>query len=123
MATRNAVLATGLAMEILKVCTTRLKGNMGITLSQITSGGDGPGALRGDCADSRVPSLLVGWGIGYWVTSLLFVLAVSWHGNGWTNASVVVILLGYVVLPVLLVSSAFMIAELNVLADKNWRIS
>lgn len=72
----------------------------------------------GKCADARVPSLLVGWGVGYWVTSLLYVLGGAWHGGGWTNAPIAVTIVGYVVLPCFLAVGVLMKTETKLLGEK-----
>lgn len=72
----------------------------------------------GSRADSRVPSLLVGWGVGYWLTSLLYVLGLAWHGGGWTNAPIVASLIGYVVCPLFPIAGVFMVADPNVLGTR-----
>lgn len=105
----NAVLATGLAA---KVFTFLLR-------TRFRSIGSAPGEVLADrCggfADSRVPSLLVGWGIGYWVSSLLAVLAGSWQGGEWNNAPVIVTLIAYLVVPCFYVAGIFMVADSNFL--------
>ena len=72
----------------------------------------------GRCADARVPSLLVGWGVGYWVTSLLYMLGGAWHGGGWTNAPTVVVVVGYVVLPCFFVVGILMMTDTNLLGER-----
>lgn len=71
-------------------------------------------------ADSRVPSLLVGTGVGYWVSSLLYVLGCSWHGGGcgWNNVPIAVVVISYVVVPLFFVGSIFMVADLNILGTR-----
>ena len=65
--------------------------------------------------DSRVPSLLVGWGIGYWVTSLLYLLGGSWLEGGWQNAPTEVTVVAYVVLPCFFLVAVFLVADMNFL--------
>lgn len=67
---------------------------------------------------SRVPSLMVGWGIGYWMTSLLYVLGASWDRHMWGNAPFIVTLVGYVVVPSLLLVGIFMLADPNILGSR-----
>lgn len=68
--------------------------------------------------DSRLPSLLIGWGLGYWATSLLFLFGGSWFGGGWDTAPMAVSILGYVVLPCFAIVSVFMMAESTLLGAK-----
>lgn len=68
--------------------------------------------------DSRVSSLLVGWGIGYWVTSLLYVLGGSWYEGGWNNAPIAIRVLAYVVIPCFSLVSLFTVADANVLGAR-----
>lgn len=72
------------------------------------------------CADSRVPSLLVGWGIGYWATSLLAVCVCSWHGSecGWYSAPIFVRAISYVIVSCVLIAGLFMVADPNVLGTR-----
>lgn len=81
---------------------------------------NGPRQIWGKLTGSRVPSLLVGWGLGYWVLSLLFVLACSWHGGGcgWSDAPIVVTYIGYVAIPSLMLAGIVSVADVNFLGSR-----
>lgn len=105
----NAVLATGLAAKVftflLRTCFRSIR----------PAQGEGLADRFGGFADSRVPSILVGWCIGYWVSSLLAVFAGSWRGGEWNNAPVIVTVTAYVVVPCFYVAGIFMVADSNFL--------
>lgn len=63
---------------------------------------------------SRVPSLLVGWGLGYWVSSLLYLVGSSWPRGAWAGAPLLVDIVGYVLLPLTFLMGVFLVAESNV---------
>ena len=67
------------------------------------------------CSRSRVPSLLVGWGLGFWVTSVVYLLAAAWPGGTWKSAPVYVTVLGCVVVPLVFCFGLFMIADADFL--------
>lgn len=108
----SAVLATGLTAQAFGICLRKCRGPR----YDARHGGLGCGGFS--CAAYRVPSLLIGWGIGYWVFSLLFVLSISWPGNGWDNAPFVVTLTSYVTIPGFLIAGMFMVADTNILGKR-----
>lgn len=63
---------------------------------------------------SRVPSLLVGWGLGYWLGSLLYLLGSSWPKGAWGGAPLTVAIVGYVVLPGTFLLGVFVVADSDV---------
>ncbi|CAN0084757.1 unnamed protein product [Scytosiphon promiscuus] len=71
---------------------------------------------------SRVPSLLVGWGLGYWLISLLYLLACSWPNGGWYGAPLLVTVVAYVAVPLVFVLGVFVVAESNVLGKRIERV-
>ena len=83
------------------------------------SGGRGIMEKWSRCKDSRVPSLLVGWGIGYWLISLLDLLVCSWHGSGcrW-NTPCAVTVVGYILIPCFLLGCVLMVADTNILGTR-----
>ena len=104
----NAALAIGLLMKVLSFEPRHAAPVVG-SAQEHTSDSNVRQTCFGCSANSRVPSLMVGWGIGYWATSLLYVLAVSWHKGGWDGAPVVVEALGYVTILCFSVVGIFMI--------------
>ena len=114
----NAALAAGLAMKAVCVCLPKHEQLTAIPEPLRSSGGSRRGGrCCGRFRDSRVPSLLVGWGIGYWITSLLYILGGSWDEGGWDGAPLAVSIVGYVVIPLFFLASIFMMADTNFLGD------
>lgn len=116
----NSVLVIGLALQAVRVAYRR---HTRATVVPLPRHSLEPGELiqvGGSHASSGLPSLLVGSGLGYWVSSLLYVLRCSWHGGGceWNNAPVVVTLISYVVLPGFFMASMFMVAEVDFLGRR-----
>lgn len=66
--------------------------------------------------ESYIPPLLVGWGVGYWATSLL--LGGSLYESWWDGAAQAATIVGYVVLPFFFVAVAFMIVDDGFLGTK-----
>ena len=110
----NAALAIGLLMKVLSFEPRHAAPVVG-SAQEHTSDSNVRQTCFGCSANSRVPSLLVGWGIGYWATSLLYVLAVSWRKGGWDGAPGVVEALGYVTILCFAVVGIFMMADTDVL--------
>lgn len=111
----NIVLVIGLALQAVRVVYRRHRRATVVPLPRHSLE---PGELLevgGRNSSFGLPCLLVGSGLGYWVSSLLYVLRCSWHGGGcgWNNAPVVVTLISYVVLPGFFMASMFMVAEVN----------
>lgn len=111
----NAVLVAGLAMMACRVLPFRRQADCVNPehiswLDAVT-----PNNRSGSLADSRVPSLLVGWGFGYWVASLLYVLLLSWHGGGWTNTPIILTIAGYIILPCFAFVCVFMVCDTDFL--------
>lgn len=61
----GALLVAGVASKALCVFLKRHEGSSACPGTRYSSDCNGPGAVWGSLADSRVPSLLVGWGLGY----------------------------------------------------------
>lgn len=116
----NAVFFTGLAAKGLGVYLPHHERVTADSEQRCSSGGTGPREEWIGSADCRVSSLMVGWGVGYWVTSLLYVLGCSWHGGGcgWGNAPIVVTMVGYFIIPCVLIGGIFMVADTNVLGTR-----
>lgn len=116
----NTSLAIGLAWMVFGVIVTGRGGAPALlteahsTFADSSVGGEGSVSLEG----SRVPSLLVGWGIGYWVTSLLYILGGSWNQGGWLHAPVAVSVVAYVVLPCFFLAGIFMVADSDFLGAR-----
>lgn len=115
----NAVLVAGLALKALGVFLPRFDGVSAIQEPRRLSDevrarkGRGSGAT-----DPRVSSLLVGWGTGYWVTSLLLLLGISWHRGGWSRPPDPVRIVGYVIVPCFFLAGVFMVADPNFLGTR-----
>lgn len=114
----NAALVDGIAMKAWRVFLQRRDSIIAIQEPQRSTDGTRTRKRCGtSAADSSVPVLLVGWGIGYWVTSLLFLLGISWHDGGWENAPLAVEIIGYVCVPSFFVAGIFMVADTNFLGE------
>ena len=113
----SAILAVGVAAKALGVIWPRHDNGRGL---RCYSGGCGIWEMWGSCGDSRVPSLLVGWGIAYWLISLLYLLSCSWYGSGcrWNNTPSVVTLISYIIIPCFLLGCVFMVADTNFLGTR-----
>lgn len=112
----NSLLVIGLAAKVFTVFLPRNE-RLGIAPAPLDSlGGGEPRDRRGAYEHSSVPSLLVGSGIGYWITTLLYVLGCSWHGGGcrWNDPPIVVTVISYAVVPSFFVASFFIVADVNV---------
>lgn len=119
LAVSNAALAAGLAVKAVGAFLPARDRISVIQEPRRSSDGKGVGMRRDSCTTvSRVPVLLIGWGIGYWVTSLLFLLGISWHDGGWENAPLAVEIIGYVVVPCFFVAGIFMVADTSFLGKE-----
>ena len=116
----NLILATGLAAKAWGVFKRRHGIDTVLPEQRRSVGGGEVNDLGGTCAASRLPSLLVGWGAGFWATSSTYVLACSWHGGGcgWNDAPVVVTVIAYIVLPCFLFTGVLMLADTNFLGAR-----
>lgn len=117
----SAILAIGLASKAVGVYRARHDRVAGApALLPDSSQWRGVREVWSGCASSRLPSLLVGWGIGYWVISLLYLLACSWRENdcGWNNAPIAVTIISFTVIPCFLLSCVFMVADTNFLGAR-----
>ena len=114
----NAILATGLPAKALGFIRKNHEADPSFSRSRDFPGGCSLRETWGSCGDYRAPSLLVGWGIGYWFISLLYLLASSWHGSGWTNAPNAVKVVSYIVIPSFLLLSVFTVADTNFLGKR-----
>ncbi|MEP2262558.1 MAG: hypothetical protein ABJI00_14160 [Paracoccaceae bacterium] len=112
----NCLLVIGLAVKVLAAWIPRRQRVGSTTGPRSSLKGGEPMEGRG----SHAHSLLVGSGIGYWVASLLYVLGCSWHGGGcgWNDAPIAVTVISYVVVPVLCVSSIFIVADRNIFGTR-----
>lgn len=112
----NTALVTGVIMMVLRVFV-RVRRTASVipdtlyTFDQTNTSSESAGTI----VSSRLPSLLVGWGTGYWVMSLLYVLGGSWTRGGWHNAPISVIMVACLVLPSFYVVTLFMVADTNFL--------
>ena len=66
---------------------------------------------------SRVPSLLVGWGLGYWLGSFLLFLGIALEEGDWSSPRIVAIIVGYVVLPSTFLLGVLLVADSNVFGN------
>lgn len=71
---------------------------------------------------SRVPSLLIGWGLGYWLISLLYLLSCSWRDGGWEIPPLLVTVVAYAVVPLVFVLGLFLVAEGDMLGKRAERV-
>ena len=112
----NAVGVAGLAMK-----GTILLRNQGVVSIQEPLRSSETNSVRGNYGcwnKSHVPSLLLGWGIGYWASSLMLISILVWHKPVWDNAPIAVEIIGYVVVPLFAFASFFMVADTNFLGVK-----
>ena len=116
----SAILAIGVAAKALGVIRPSHEPVLNGRGPRYYSGGCGITEKWSSCDDSRVPSLLVGWGIGYWLLSLLNLLACSWHGSTcrWKNTPTAVTVIGYIVIPCFVLGCVFMVADTNSLGTR-----
>lgn len=63
---------------------------------------------------SRVPYLLVGGGMGYWLTWLLYLLGCSWHQGCWARAPLAMAIVGSVLLALTFLLGVFSVADSNI---------
>lgn len=113
----NVALAVGLALKAIGFCLPKHEQLTAIPEPLRPPGGSRGRGSCGSIRDSRVSSLLVGWGFGYWITSVLYLLGGSWDEGGWDGAPFVVTIVGYVVIPLVFLASIFMMADANFLGD------
>ena len=113
---QNAFFAAGLAMKVMGILLPRHRSVAATPepwASSVTHGALlGRRVSRLDC---RLSSFLIGWGVGYWVTSLFFVLMVAWDILGWYNLPTIVQVFTWLVLPCFVFTSIFMVADINFL--------
>lgn len=115
-----SVLAVGVALKALVTLT--MKRSLGTTF---------PGPRRSSetseqgkgwriCVESRVPSVLVGWGIGYWVTTFLAMLVCAWHKSEceWQNPPITVKIISYVIFPFFLSAGLLMVIDSHLLGTR-----
>ena len=116
----SAILAIGVAAKALGVIRPRHEPVLDSRGPRYYSGGCGIKEIWSSYKDSRVPSLLVGWGIGYWFISLLNLLVCSWYGSGcrWNNTPSAVTVVGYLLIPCFLLGCVFMVADTNLLGTR-----
>lgn len=82
----NVVLVYGLVAKVIGVLVRRPE-SVTIPMEQLhSSERDWSAERRSNHNLSPVPSLMVGWGIGCWITSLLSVLGASRERQVWGNA-------------------------------------
>lgn len=121
----NVVLCLGLAMFALRWLMTAPSSNVTM-LPQMSSSTETQDVVQGvehisngtslsrssRCFNSsRVPSVLVGWGLGYWSASLLFLVGGALPNGRWFEPPVAVSILGFIVLPLAFLCGIFMIAD------------
>ena len=113
----NSILAIGVVAKALGVIRPRHEPVLNGRGPRYYSRGCAGRTRSGNCDDSRVFSLLVGWGIGYWFMSLLYLLACSWHGSArrWNNTPTAVTVIGYIIIPCFVLGCVFMVADTNFL--------
>ena len=116
----SVILAIGVAAKALGVIRPRHEPVLNGRGPRYYSGGCGIKEKWSSCKDSRVPSLLVGWGIGYWLMSLLYLMACSWHGSKrrWNNTPTAVTVVGYIIIPCFVLGCVFMVADTNFLGTR-----
>lgn len=71
---------------------------------------------------SRVPVLLVGWGLGYWLVSMLYILGSAWPRGAWAGAHLAVIIVGYILLPMTFFLGVFLVADSNIYGTSAERV-
>ena len=112
----NAVGVAGLAMK----GTILLRNERVVSIQEPLRSSEA-NSVRGNYGcwnKSHVPSLLLGWGIGYWASSLMLILILAWDKTVWDNAPIAVEIIGYVVVPLFAFASFFMVADANFLGVK-----
>ena len=112
------VLIIGILLKTCAMCRLKPERSTIIPERRYSSAGTVRSGICGMCPDSPIPSLLVGWGIGYWLTSLLYVLGGSWRGGGWTGAPIAVSVAGYVILPLFIIAGVCVMFDTNLLGER-----
>eukprot|EP00752_Nemacystus_decipiens_P002630 g2462.t1 len=112
----NLALAAGLTMMALRSARDRARSPMSISGPQHSrrfNRDHGNSSTRRQ-KTTRVPALLVGWGLGYWMVSLLYLLGASWPQGSWAGAPFVMDIVGYILLPLTFLLGVFVVADSNV---------
>lgn len=108
----NAMLVAGIVMMILRRCLPRQTRIAAISEPCRSSDVMEDIHVPGSCAtESRLPSLLVGLGVGYWAAALLTFLALSWPGGGENDTPMILSVVSCVCLP------SFALVGLSMVAD------
>lgn len=118
LVTANLALAAGLMMMAVRWARDRAGSPMTVAgprhpTSRHFTEGHGDDSTRRQ-QPTRVPALLVGWGLGYWLVSLLYLVGSSWPQGAWSGAHVVVTIVGYILLPLTFLLGVFVVADSNV---------
>ena len=66
--------------------------------------------------ESLIPSLLFGWGVGYWITSCL--MGGTVYGEGWANRPIALKIAGYMTLPWIFVAVGILMADSDFLGTR-----
>lgn len=110
------MLVVGIVLKVVPVCWSRTTHIAALQEPRRVSGGNTTSITSGSCAQgSRLPSLLIGWCLGFWVTLLLWLLSMTWNPGWWYNAPTIVTVLAYVIIPSFAIVGVFMMADTNVL--------
>ena len=114
----NVALATGFVMKTVRACMMR-QGRPTIVDAPVHSSEIVDSVPRRSCDKSGcsvLSSLLVGWGVGYWITSVL--MGDSAYSEGWDCIPFAVEVVGYITIPWFFFAVIFLMADANFLGTK-----
>lgn len=114
----NVALATGFVMKTVCACVMR-QGPPTIIDAPVHSSEIVDSMPRRSCGKSGcsvLPSLLFGWGVGYWITSVL--MGDSANSRGWDHIPFAVEVVGCITIPWFFFAVIFLMADANFLGTK-----
>lgn len=100
----NVMLIVGVVLKFLGVGVTEQEGIAAV-----------PRPCCSCARGSRFTSLLIGWGLAYWLTSVLQLFCASWYRCGWDDAPTIVRYVGYAVVLCFVLVSIVMMADVSFL--------
>lgn len=111
----NGVLAIRVVLRVFLGCMTRYELVTAVLEPRRSSQRNEPRQGTLSFEDYRVLSVRVGWGAGYWSTSLLALLAYAWPANeyGWPGPPTVIAANSYIIIPCVMVAGLVMVADPN----------
>ena len=114
----NVALVAGVSMKALATFLSNLRrpADIPMPVSQTQAVGFPSQQTCGFLDESCIPSMLVGWGIGFWATTLL--LGGTLYEVWWSGAPVVTEVISYLVIPCFFIAVVFAMADENFLGKR-----